>query len=116
MNQAGAVQPIGGVNEKIEGFFDVCHARGLTGTQGVLVPAANVPDLMLHPRVLEACRAGRFRVYPVATIDQGIEILTGIAAGEIRGKRYPTGTLYGQVDLRLRKFAAMMRDFGGGHP
>jgi ATP-dependent Lon protease len=115
MNQAGEVQPIGGVNEKIEGFFDVCRARGLTGTQGVLIPAANVVDLMLHARVLEACHEGRFRVYPVGTIDQGVEILTGVAAGELRGKRYPANTVYGHVDLRLRKFAAMMRDFGGGH-
>jgi ATP-dependent Lon protease len=112
VNQIGEVQPIGGVNEKIEGFFDVCRARGLTGSQGVLIPASNLVDLMLHPRVIEAVRASKFHVYPVATIDQGIEILTGVAAGTRRGARYPSNTVNGKVDLRLRKLANLMRDFG----
>ena len=74
VNQHGVVQAIGGVNEKIEGFFDVCAARGLTGTQGVLIPQANVQHLMLREDVVQACAAGRFAIYPVRTIDQGIAI------------------------------------------
>jgi ATP-dependent Lon protease len=103
------------VNEKIEGFFDVCSKKGLTGTQGVLIPEANVLELMLHDRVVEAVRAGRFHVYPVATVDRGIEILTGIASGERRARRYPAHTLNGRVDARLRRMATLMRDFGGPH-
>ena len=88
VNQHGVVQAIGGVNEKIEGFFDVCAARGLTGTQGVLIPHSNAQHLMLRADVVEACAAGRFAVYPIRTIDQGIQLLTGRAAGE-RGERRP---------------------------
>src|SRR5512146_1773728 len=82
VNQNGQIQPIGGVNQKIEGFFDLCSARGLTGDQGVMIPAQNVRNLMLRRDVVEAVAEGRFHVYPVCTIDQGIEILTGLAAGE----------------------------------
>ncbi|MDP5333643.1 MAG: AAA family ATPase, partial [Paracoccaceae bacterium] len=81
VNQAGQVQAIGGVNEKIEGFFDICAARGLTGDQGVLIPASNVPHLMLRADVVAAVAAGQFHVMPVRTIDEGIAILTGVAAG-----------------------------------
>src|SRR5690606_37490692 len=104
---------IGGVNEKIEGFFDVCAARGLTGRQGVLIPVANVKHLMLREDVVEACAAGRFAVIPVATIDQGIEILTGTPAGA-RGAdgHFPPGTINGKVEQRLRAFAAARRRFG----
>jgi predicted ATP-dependent protease len=102
------------VNEKIEGFFDVCSERGLTGTQGVLIPATNVPDLMLADRVVEAVREGKFHVHAVETIDQGLEILTGIAAGERRGRGgYPKNTVNGRVDQRLGILAARYRDFGG---
>ena len=88
VDQHGVVQAIGGVNEKIEGFFDVCAARGLTGTQGVLIPHSNAQHLMLRADVVEACAAGRFAVYPVRTIDEGIRLLTGREAGE-RGERRP---------------------------
>jgi predicted ATP-dependent protease len=112
VNQHGEVQAIGGVNEKIEGFFDLCHARGLTGTQGVLVPAANTKHLMLRPDVVAAASAGQFQVYAVSTVDQGIEILTGIAAGEpdARGV-YPEGTINRRVADRLRALAEKRRAF-----
>ena len=113
MSQVGLVQPIGGVNEKIEGFFDVCRAKGLTGTQGVIMPKANLPDLMLHKRVVEAVRAGNFHVYAIETIDDGIEVLTGIAAGHRAGSRtYPRNTVNGRVDARLKRLAKQMRDYG----
>ena len=82
VNQQGQVQAIGGVNEKIEGFFDICQKRGLTGTQGVLIPSANVQHLMLRRDVIEACSAGKFFIYPVTTIDEGMQLLTGRLAGE----------------------------------
>ena len=106
VNQHGEVQAIGGVNEKIEGFFDVCRTRGLTGTQGVLIPDANVKHLMLRQDVVEAVAAGTFHVFPVKTVDQGMEILTGTAAGE-RGAdgQYPPGTLNHRVEQRLSGFA-----------
>jgi predicted ATP-dependent protease len=107
------VQAIGGVNEKIEGFFDLCDARGLTGEQGVLIPAANVKHLMLHRRVLEAVEAGNFRIYPVETIDQGIEILTGIAAGQRDGEgRFPEDSFNHLVEARLVELAEKRRAFG----
>ncbi len=81
MDQKGEVQAIGGVNQKIEGFFDVCQGRGLTGEQGVIVPASNVQHLMLRDDVVEAVGAGRFKVYSVSTIDEALELLTGVAAG-----------------------------------
>jgi predicted ATP-dependent protease len=86
VNQRGQVQAIGGVNEKIEGFFDICQKRGLTGTQGVLIPNANVQHLMLRREVIEACGAGKFFIYPVTTIDEGMQLLTGRPAGERGGE------------------------------
>ena len=116
VSQKGEIQPIGGVNEKVEGFFDVCRLKGLTGTQGVLIPKANIPDLMLEPRVVQAVRDGRFHIYALETIDDGIEILTGVAAGSRAGRnRYPMGTVNGRVEARLRKMAGLMRDYGGPH-
>ena len=107
VDQLGNVQAIGGVNEKIEGFFDVCRGRGLEGKPGVLIPASNVKHLMLRRDVVEACAAGQFQVIPVETIDQGIEILTGMPAGvpDITGK-YPEGTINNRVAQRLAAFAA----------
>ena len=81
VNQKGEVQAIGGVNEKIEGFFEVCKSKGLTGQQGVMIPDSNVQNLMLKEEVVEAVRAGKFNVYSVKTIDEGIEVLTGAKAG-----------------------------------
>lgn len=113
VNQTGEVQAIGGVNEKIEGFFDICAARGLTGDQGVLIPAANVDNLMLRTDVVEAASAGDFRVIPVKTIDQGIEILTGTPAGRRgRGGSFPETSINGLVEAQLRSFAETRRQFG----
>jgi predicted ATP-dependent protease len=112
MNQQGDIQAIGGVNEKIEGFFDVCRIKGLTGTQGVIIPAANVEDLMLREDVLEAVAAGKFHIWPVAKVEEGIEILTGMAAGHRNGDgTFSTGTVFAQVNTRLSRMAHMMKDF-----
>ncbi|MCC7275501.1 MAG: AAA family ATPase [Alphaproteobacteria bacterium] len=106
VDQRGNVQPIGGVNEKIEGFFDVCSSRGLTGRQGVMVPATNVKNLMLRPDVVAAVAAGRFHVWSVETIDQGIEILTGIPAGApLSTGGWPPDTVNHAVAARLARFA-----------
>jgi predicted ATP-dependent protease len=106
VNQHGDVQPIGGVNEKIEGFFDLCKARGLAGGQGVLIPASNQNNLMLRQDVVDAVASGQFHIYPVETIDQGIELLTGIEAGERDANgEYPYGTVNHLVQRRLREFA-----------
>ncbi len=86
VDQDGRVQAIGGAVEKIEGFFDICLERGLTGEQGCILPAANVKNLMLKQEILEACEAGKFHVWAVDHIDQGLEILTGVAASEINAK------------------------------
>jgi lon-related putative ATP-dependent protease len=112
VNQWGEVQAIGGVNEKIEGFFDVCLARGLTGRQGVLIPKSNVQHLMLREDVVEAVRAGKFAVHPVGRIDEGIEILTGIKAGERTAEgSFPAGTVNRLVEDKLRSFAERGRAF-----
>jgi len=113
VNQHGDVQVIGGVNEKIEGFFDTCNTRGLTGRQGVLIPAGNVTHLMLRHDVVEAAAAGRFRVHPVRTIDEGIELLTGVAAGARDASgRFPEGTVNRRVEDRLIALAEQRRRFG----
>ncbi len=113
VNQHGEVQAIGGVNEKIEGFFDLCAARGLTGRQGVMIPATNVKHLMLHRRVVAAAEEGRFHIYPVETVDQGIEILTGLPAG-VRGAdgRFPEDSVNARVEARLIELAEKRRAFG----
>jgi len=114
VNQHGEVQAIGGVNEKIEGFFDICQARGLAGTQGVLIPRANVQHLMLRNDVIEACKAGRFAVYPIATINEGIALLTNLDAGERSADgSYPPGSINRHIEDRLRSFASIRRNFGG---
>jgi lon-related putative ATP-dependent protease len=112
LNQQGEVQAIGGVNQKIEGFFDVCQAAGLTGDQGVIIPESNVQNLMLREDVVEAVEQGRFHVYPIRSVDQGIEILTGRPAGE-RGPdgAFPEDTVNHLVDQRLREMAERLRSF-----
>ncbi len=113
VNQTGEVQAIGGVNEKIEGFFETCAARGLTGGQGVLIPRSNVEHLMLRDDVVDAAEAERFHVIPVATIDEGIAILTGVPAGERdAGGTFPAESVNGRVEARLREFAEARRAFG----
>jgi lon-related putative ATP-dependent protease len=112
VNQQGDVQPIGGVNQKIEGFYDVCRLKGLTGTQGVLIPAENVDDLMLRDDVIEAVAKGQFHIYPVATIEQGIEILTGAPAGKRNASgKFEPESVFGKADARLSEMAMTMRDF-----
>ena len=113
VNQHGMVQPIGGVNQKIEGFFDVCKSRWLTGDQGVMIPVQNVGNLMLRQDVVEAVRQGRFHIYAVPSIDDGIEILTGIPAGAKVNGSYPEGTINYRVEKRLIDFAERMKKFGG---
>lgn len=113
VNQHGQVQAIGGVNEKIEGFFDLCTARGLTGEQGVLIPVSNIRHLMLRQDVVAAVAAGQFHIYPVATIDQGIELLTGLPAGEPDADgRFPADSLNGRVCARLAELANKRASFG----
>ncbi|MCR4818073.1 MAG: AAA family ATPase [Fretibacterium sp.] len=104
VDQFGNVQPIGGVNEKIEGFFEYCRLRGLTGDQGVMIPQANIRHLMLNPEVIQAVREGKFSVWAVSTIDEGIEILTGVPAGRLlKSGSYTKGSVHGRVRARLRK-------------
>lgn len=106
VDQMGRIQAIGGVNEKIEGFFDVCKNRGLDGTHGVLIPATNVKHLMLRRDVVEAAERGKFSIYPVTTIDEGIEILTGVPAGawDPKNESYPIGSVNRAVKTQLKKF------------
>lgn len=116
VNQKGEVQAIGGVNEKIEGFFEVCRKKGLTGEQGVMIPESNVQDLMLKKEVVAAVKAGKFHVWSVKTIEQGLEILTGVPAGKYDPKKkgYPAGTINAKVDGKLLKLAQGLKDFGNG--
>ncbi len=113
VNQFGEIQAIGGVNEKIEGFFRVCSEKGLTGTQGVMIPVANIKDLQLRDNVIEAVRKGVFHIYPTKTIEEGIEHLTGVEVGKLMPDgMYPADTIYGKVDRRLRQMAETLRSFG----
>jgi lon-related putative ATP-dependent protease len=105
VNQHGEVQPIGGVNQKIEGFFEVCKAIGLTGDQGVIIPVQNVKNLMLKYSVIEAVKEGRFHIYAVTSVDEGIELLTGVPAGTRVNDSYPEGTIHCLVEKRLKEFA-----------
>ena len=115
VNQYGEVQAIGGANEKIAGYFDVCQERGLTGDQGVLIPAANVKHLMLRDDIVAAAESGRFAIYPIATIDEGIEDLTGMSAGTREGaKTFPEDTIDRRVEDRLIALADARRRFGVG--
>jgi ATP-dependent Lon protease len=107
VNQWGEVQAIGGANEKIEGFFDVCRIRGLTGTQGVMIPIANVRNLVLRPDVIEAVAQGKFHIYPIRTIDEGIGLLTGVRAGSVE----EDGTVNYLVNRRLHDLATKLKAF-----
>ena len=112
VNQQGEIQAVGGVNEKIEGFFDICKARGLTGNQGVLIPKANVRNLALRQRVIDAVSDGKFSIIPIKTIDQGLKLLTGVNPGK-RNKsgQYPKNSVNGLAEAKLRKFAFDLRAF-----
>ncbi|MCH7744664.1 MAG: ATP-dependent protease, partial [Chloroflexi bacterium] len=113
VDQMGEVQAIGGATFKIEGFYDVCKDKGLTGSQGVMIPKDNVRNLVLKDEVVEAVRAGRFHIYAVSTIDEGIEVLTGFPAGELQEDgTYPEGTVHYHVEKRLEELAKKSRNYG----
>lgn len=114
ISQKGEVQPIGGVNEKIEGFFEVCRERGLTGRQGVIIPEGNVKDLMLKPKVVEAVKEGHFHIYPISHVEEGLEILTGKKAG-VRKKdgTYPKGSLNYRIEEKLKKLNELSQESAG---
>ncbi len=113
VNQRGEIQPIGGANEKIEGFFRLCEARGLTGEQGVIIPASNVDNLMLHERVVTAVAENKFHIWPITTLDEGIELLMGLPAGERqKDSSYPEGTVHHAVQARLLQLAEELNKFG----
>jgi len=115
VNQKGEVQAIGGLNEKVEGFFEVCRAKGLNGEQGVLIPASNVKNLMLKEEVVEAVKAGNFHIYPVSTVDEGIELLTGMKAGQcLEDGSFESDSINGRVQKRLATLAERLRDFTKG--
>jgi predicted ATP-dependent protease len=115
VNQHGEVQPIGGVNEKIEGFFDVCREKGISEDQGVIIPQSNVSHLMLRQDVVDAVQAGQFHIYPVTSVDEAITLLTGVEAGEADEKgEFPEDSLNGRVDARLRHFAELRHEFAKG--
>jgi lon-related putative ATP-dependent protease len=113
VNQKGEIQPIGGVNEKIEGFFDLCRVRGLTGEQGVMIPTRNLSQLMLRKDLIEEVRAGRFHVYAVSTIEEGLGVLTGIDAGS-RGDdgEYPAESIFGRANAKLERLVEQVGRFG----
>lgn len=112
MNQFGQAQAIGAANEKIEGFFDICAARGLTGDQGVLIPAANIKHLMLRRDVVAAAEAGQFNIYAVENVDQAIAILTGLPAGEAAANgEYPEGSINRRVAERLAELTKIRQAF-----
>jgi lon-related putative ATP-dependent protease len=116
INQHGLVQPIGGVNEKIEGFFEVCRTRGLNGEQGVIIPQSNVNNLMLHPDVVEAVKAQQFHIYSVKTVDQALGLLTGLDAGELDSEgNYPPESVNGKVQARLEEMARIRQTFADSH-
>lgn len=113
INQKGEIQAIGGVNQKIEGFYEVCKAKGLTETQGVIIPEANIPDLMLREEVVEAIKNHKFHLYPIKTIDQGMEILTGRKAGaRQKNGKFEENTINDLVDQKLLEFAIKLKEFG----
>jgi predicted ATP-dependent protease len=111
VNQLGVVQAIGGVNEKIEGYFDICAGRGLTGSQGVMIPASNVQHLMLRADVIDACKQGKFFIWPIETIDQGIALLTGHPVGERASDgSFPAGSVNRAVVDRLQAFLKLRKE------
>lgn len=112
VNQKGEVQPIGGVNQKIEGFYLCCKNAGLTGDQGVMIPKPNVRDLMLKPEVVEAVKDGKFHIWAVSTIEEGIEILTGVKAGNRTKTGWTKNSVYALADARLKELGEALRDFG----
>jgi predicted ATP-dependent protease len=112
VNQLGEVQPIGGVNEKIEGFFEVCRGRGLNGQHAVIIPDSNVKHLMLHDDVIQAVTEGKFNIYPVSTVDEAVTLLTGTEAGQRDNTgKFPAGSINGLVETKLEKMADLRHEF-----
>jgi lon-related putative ATP-dependent protease len=112
VDQLGVIQPIGGVTQKIEGFYDVCKARGLTGKQGVMIPVQNVENLMLKKEILDAVKENRFSIYSVKTIEEGIELLSGVPAGQPdKDGKYPEGTVFARVEAKLADFNKGLKAF-----
>jgi predicted ATP-dependent protease len=110
VNQKGEIQPIGGVNEKIEGFFDTCLGSGLTGKQGVIIPQQNVKDLMLKDEVINAVAEGKFHIYSVSKVEEAIEILTGIKAGSLqKNGSWESNTIFGEVEKELKLMRKRLR-------
>jgi lon-related putative ATP-dependent protease len=112
VDQHGNIQPIGGVNYKIEGFFNICKEKGLTGTQGVVIPAQNIRNLMLNEEVINAVKEGKFHIYAISNINEGLELFTGIKAGELREDgTYPEGTVNRIIDDKLNEYIELSRKF-----
>jgi predicted ATP-dependent protease len=117
VNQKGMLQAVSGINEKIEGFFEVCRRQGFTGSQGVMIPTSNIADLMLREDVIEAIVAGNFRVYAIQTLDEGWPILTGLSAGAWQPEiGYPAESVNGRVEGQLRRFAEQWYALQNGLP
>jgi len=113
VSQKGEVQPIGGVNHKIKGWFDICKHKGLTGTQGVMIPSKNLRNLMLDQGIVDAVKEGKFHVWPISTIEEGLAVLTGMEAGVLQEDgTYPEGTLFRKVDDRLKNISEIVRAYG----
>jgi predicted ATP-dependent protease len=112
VNQKGMIQPIGGVNEKIEGYYKVCKIKGFKGGEGVIIPYQNIDNLMLNSEVIEAVEKGLFSIYAVRTIDEGIEILTGVPAGTLNDEgEYEDGTVNYLVQKKLEYYSDLSKDF-----
>ena len=108
VSQSGAIMAVGGVSHKIEGFFEVCRRRGLTGRQGVLLPRDNIVHLVLRDNVLQAVKNGEFHIYPIGTIEEAMEILTGVRAGvRLKDGRFSANSIYAAVDQRLTELAVL---------
>ena len=113
MNQKGEIQASGGVNEKIEGFYDICVKKGLTQTQGVMIPASNVKNLVLREDVVQAIENKKFHLYRVSTIEQGIYVLTGVRAGQPDSNHeYPSDTVFGRAQATLKKYHELSMHYG----
>jgi predicted ATP-dependent protease len=112
VSQKGEIQPVGGVTRKVEAFFDICRHKGLNGRQGVIIPEKNIQNLMLKQEVIEGVKAGQFHIWPISTVEEGIEILTGMEAGALQPDgTYQEGTLFRKVDERLHELAEIVRKF-----
>ena len=112
VSQKGEIQAVGGVTRKIESFFDICRHKGFTGRQGVMIPERNIPNLMLKQEVIDHVKSGQFHVWPIGSVEEGIEILTGMDAGTRREDgTYPDGTLFRKVDERLLELTEIVKRF-----